>query len=128
MYGDNDRNEAIAKAEIAQEAFLASKNASDTDASNTSLVDLLKQKLSTEDFVLPHRRQVGGTHYLKQAIQPWELIEKNNLDFFQGNIIKYVMRWRDKGGLQDLRKAQHTLEHYIKIEEEVHANTERRMR
>ena len=122
MYGNNERNAAIANAENATKAYLDSKEKTAT------LADLLAQKLSQDDFQLPERRQVGGDHYLKQAIQPWELVNKNKLDFFQGNIVKYVMRWRDKGGIQDLRKAQHTLEHYIKIEEEAYANAKGHMR
>lgn len=124
MYGNNTRNEAIARAEAAHEAYITAQDSLD----NRTLQSILKQKLASDDFVVPNRRQVGGDHYLKQAIQPWELVKKNNLDFFQGNIVKYVMRWRDKGGIQDLRKAQHTLEHYIKIEEEAYADAERRMR
>lgn len=57
--------------------------------------------------------QVGGTHYKDQKIQPWDFIMSNNLDFFQGNIIKYVTRWKEKGGVEDLKKAQHYLQKYI---------------
>ena len=57
--------------------------------------------------------QVGGTHYKDQAIQPWDFILSNNLDFFQGNIVKYVVRWKEKGGVEDLKKAQHYLQKYI---------------
>lgn len=60
--------------------------------------------------------QPGGNHYLNQPIQPWDYIASNKLDFFQGNIIKYITRWRDKGGIEDLKKAQHYLEKYIEIE------------
>lgn len=57
--------------------------------------------------------QVGGDHYKTLAIQPWEIIVANNLDFFQGNIIKYVMRYKSKNGLEDLKKARHYLDHEI---------------
>jgi len=53
--------------------------------------------------------QVGGDHYKKLAIQPAQYIHANNLGFFEGNVVKYVTRWRDKGGIEDLRKAQHYL-------------------
>ena len=56
--------------------------------------------------------QVGGSHY-KSSIQPVDYIKANNLDFFQGNIIKYVSRYKEKGGIEDLRKAQHYLEKLI---------------
>lgn len=55
-------------------------------------------------------KQIGGDHYKKYAIQPIEFISKNNLTYIQGNIIKYVMRANDKGGLQDLKKALHYIE------------------
>jgi hypothetical protein len=60
--------------------------------------------------------QVGGDHYKDRAIQPAEFIYANKLDFFQGNVVKYVTRWRDKGGVADLEKAKHYLEMYIELE------------
>lgn len=50
--------------------------------------------------------QVGGNHYNKMAIQPITFIMENNLSYAQGNVIKYVCRYADKNGLQDLKKAQ----------------------
>lgn len=44
-------------------------------------------------------------HYTASAIQPVEYIVANNLDFLEGNVVKYVSRWRQKGGVEDLRKA-----------------------
>ena len=60
--------------------------------------------------------QHGGTHYKSKPIQPWDYIAQNNLGYFEGNIVKYISRWRDKGGIQDLRKAQHYLEKLIDLE------------
>jgi hypothetical protein len=51
--------------------------------------------------------QVGGSHYTDCAIQPIEYIWANKLGFSEGNIIKYVTRWKSKGGIKDLEKAQH---------------------
>lgn len=65
----------------------------------------------------PSLEQVGGTHYVDKKIQPWDYIAANNLDFFQGSIIKYVTRFRDKGGVDDLRKAQHFLAKLIELSE-----------
>lgn len=62
-------------------------------------------------------RQVAGIHYQKQKIQHWDYVAANDLDYFQGQITKYVSRWKDKNGLDDLRKAQHFLEKYIEVEE-----------
>ena len=44
-------------------------------------------------------KQVDGDHYKTQKIQPVEYIHANNLDFFEGNVVKYVTRWRNKNGL-----------------------------
>jgi hypothetical protein len=57
--------------------------------------------------------QVGGTHYKSKAIQPWDYIISNNLGYLEGNIVKYVSRWKEKGGQQDLRKARHYLDKLI---------------
>lgn len=51
--------------------------------------------------------QPGGDHYRKHAIQPVEYIDANGLDFFQGNIVKYATRHKDKGGAEDVRKIIH---------------------
>lgn len=61
-------------------------------------------------------RQVGGNHYAKHGnLQHWDVVAKFNLDYFQGQITKYVMRWKDKGGVQDLEKARHFLDKYIEV-------------
>ena len=57
-------------------------------------------------------KQIGGEHY-KTSIQPIEFILANNLGFCEGNVVKYVTRWKDKGGVQDLKKAIHYLEFLI---------------
>lgn len=49
-------------------------------------------------------RQVDGTHYQKLKIQPIQYILENKIGYCEGNIIKYVSRWQDKGGISDLRK------------------------
>lgn len=61
--------------------------------------------------------QVGGSHYKNMTIQPVEFIEKNNLGFCVGNIIKYVCRYKDKNGIEDLKKARHYIDLLIEIEE-----------
>ena len=60
----------------------------------------------------PQSRQVGGSHYRKFIIQPYELISKNNLSFFQGCVIKYVCRYLNKNKIQDLEK----IIHYCQLE------------
>jgi hypothetical protein len=61
--------------------------------------------------------QVAGTHYKSKAIQPWDYIVSNNLGYLEGNIVKYVSRWKDKGGVDDLKKAQHYLAKLIETQE-----------
>lgn len=51
--------------------------------------------------------QVGGSHYKDMRFQPIELISLLGLDFFQGNVVKYVSRHHEKGGREDLDKARH---------------------
>lgn len=60
--------------------------------------------------------QVGGNPYKDLAIQPVEYIFKNNIGYFEGCVIKYVTRWQNKGGLQDLEKAKHFLELLIELQ------------
>lgn len=49
--------------------------------------------------------QVGGDHYSKMKIQPARFINENNLQFAEGNAIKYICRHKNKGGKQDIEKA-----------------------
>ena len=62
-------------------------------------------------------KQIAGSHYSDKEIQPWDYIYANNLCYFTGNCVKYVSRWRDKGGIDDLKKAIHYLEKLIELEQ-----------
>lgn len=61
-------------------------------------------------------RQIGGGHYKQFAIQPVEFIHKNGIGFIEGNCIKYLARWREKGGIQDLEKVKHYIDLLIELE------------
>jgi hypothetical protein len=61
----------------------------------------------------PWETQVGGKHYKKYAIQPTYFLLKNNIPFVEGAIIDYIVRWRDKNGIQDLEKAKHMIDFLI---------------
>lgn len=63
------------------------------------------------------QQQIGGDHYRSKSIQPIEFILANGLGFCEGNVVKYVTRWKDKGGLADLKKARHYLDFLIESEE-----------
>jgi len=62
-------------------------------------------------------RQVAGNHY-RSGLQHWDFVALNGLDYFQGQVTKYVTRWKLKNGVDDLRKAQHFLEKYIELKGE----------
>lgn len=76
----------------------------------------------------PFKVQVGGNHYAKYAIQPLEFIVQNKISFLEGNVIKYVVRWKDKAGLQDLEKARHYLDMLIDIEKRKQLELENKMK
>lgn len=67
-------------------------------------------------------RQVDGNHYKGFGIEPMEYIIANDLNFLQGNVIKYMARYKLKGGLTDLRKAEHYLAIIIELEEQKNSN------
>ena len=60
--------------------------------------------------------QPGGNHYKDKAIQPVQYIHANGIGYCEGNVIKYVSRWREKNGLQDLLKARHYIDLLIELE------------
>ena len=64
----------------------------------------------------PYDRQVDGDHYQKLAIQPMQYSLLNGLDACQPTVIKYVTRFRDKGGIKDLEKAKHCIDMLIEFE------------
>jgi hypothetical protein len=66
-----------------------------------------------------NNQQVGGTHYKTGGEEHWDRVHRLNLDYFQGQITKYVERWKKKNGVQDLKKARHFLDKYIELQEEV---------
>ena len=67
----------------------------------------------------PQDKQIGGKHYKSFYIPPNEFISKNNLSFFQGNVVKYVCRYLTKNGIEDLEKIIHYCELEIKKMEDM---------
>jgi hypothetical protein len=64
------------------------------------------------DYILPERRQEGGTHYTEMKVQPWDVVDSWTLEqrigYFRGNAIKYLMRLGSKDSLSlDIAKAHH---------------------
>jgi hypothetical protein len=78
----------------------------------------LKRGCLTAIHVSALDKQVSGSHYKDKGIQPIIYIHANNLGFCEGNVVKYVTRWREKGGIADLRKAIHYIELLIQLETE----------
>ncbi len=62
--------------------------------------------------------QVGGTHYQTAGgLEHWDIVEMFGLSYMEGQITRYLFRWRKKGGIEDLHKARHYLDKMIEIEE-----------
>lgn len=64
----------------------------------------------------PAPQSTGETHYSKYAIEPIQFIEANKLPYHEANVIKYVSRWRDKNGVEDLKKAKWYIDRLIELE------------
>lgn len=60
--------------------------------------------------------QIGGAHYKSMPIQPVEFIHKNGIPWCEANAIKYLCRWRQKSGIEDLKKARHYIDLLIEME------------
>lgn len=60
-------------------------------------------------------KQVGGRHYKQHSIQPWNIIDEYDLDFYLGNILKYILRTKGDNQIEDLNKAIHYLERKIEL-------------
>ena len=85
----------------------------DFPAPNEKLLDVINTDLN-RDSVLDI--QHGGSHYKDKKIQPIEYITANDLDFCQGNIVKYATRHKDKNGAEDVRKIIHYAQFILKFE------------
>ncbi len=71
-----------------------------------------------EDEIADYVDGIDPEHYNKWKIEPIKFIMQNQLDFCEGNVVKYVMRWRDKNGIADLKKARQYIDFLIKYEQE----------
>jgi hypothetical protein len=64
--------------------------------------------------------QVGGDHYTSKTVQPWDAMQswmdqEGFACYLQGNVIKYIARYKEKGGVEDLKKARHYLDKMIEV-------------
>ena len=62
------------------------------------------------------KERVAHPNHYNRGIEMWDYAHSQNLDFFEGNIVKYVTRWRDKNGLEDLKKAKQYLDKLIELQ------------
>ena len=72
-------------------------------------------KEAERDYEL-YCKQVGGSHYkVRGDLQPWHIIDEYGLNYYEGNILKYLLRTKNNR-LEDLEKALHYLEKEINNE------------
>lgn len=86
----------------------------------TTGAEVIREKLAANGIGNGSARlgQVGGEHYRKFKIQPWDVIDEYELSFYAGNALKYLLRAGNKGAvLEDLRKCRHYLDKLIEVEE-----------
>ena len=62
------------------------------------------------------RKQVSGSHYADQAIEPIDYVMANDLGYCEGNVVKYVTRHKLKNGKEDILKAIHYLEFILEFQ------------
>lgn len=74
-------------------------------------------ELESLEKLIALETQVGGNHYSSMKIQPIEYTMKNEMNPLQHTVIKYVSRYQAKNGIEDLKKAIHSLELLIQFEE-----------
>ena len=88
----------------------------DTCTNPTHCVNLGRCGMRTGSQVSALDKQVSGNHYKDMPIQPAQYIHANAMGYFEGNVVKYVSRWRKKNGIADLEKAKHYIELLIEME------------
>ena len=81
-------------------------------------MEKIMTQIFDESWDDPLTAQVGGDHYKNLVIQPVEYIIANNLSYLQGSVIKYVTRYQNKNGVEDLQKAIHFIKMMIQEEED----------
>ena len=67
--------------------------------------------------------QIGGNHYASKAVQPWDAMQawmsrEEFAGYLRGNVIKYMARCNDKGGIEDVKKARHYIDKLIEVLEQ----------
>ena len=84
--------------------------------SQFSVMETTLEEIEEWNKLTAMNKQVDGNHYKDLPIQPVEYIHANALGYFEGNVVKYISRWRKKNGIADLEKAKHYIELLIELE------------
>ena len=85
--------------EVVLEQHISSYHADD--------LTLVKNEVLETQVYNPLVAQEGGGHYKDRGIQPLEYTMQNNLSFCEGNVVKYISRYKSKSGIEDLAKVIH---------------------
>jgi len=85
-------------------------------AKAVKIVKKVVEKMEPVSTTVVNTVQVGGAHYRNLTPQPWDVITAWSLGYFDGNVVKYVARFRNKDGIEDLEKAKHYLDKLIEVE------------
>lgn len=109
LYSTTKEREVLEKADELLDKLIKEREAEGFTPISTKEVTTQKEAKSALDY------QVGGNHYQKMVYQPLTFIMEQKLEFCEGNIIKYIARYKNKNGLQDLKKAQHYLKYLIEF-------------
>ena len=73
--------------------------------------------METNEYSSAFSQQIGGAHYKLMPFQPIRLIDMLDLDFCQGNVVKYMSRYKLKDGVRDLDKAKHYCQMAMELED-----------
>ena len=84
--------------------------------SRFGVIEMTIEEIEEWNKMTALNKQVAGNHYKDLPIQPVEYIHANALGYFEGNVVKYISRWRKKNGVADLEKAKHYIELLIELE------------
>lgn len=80
-----------------------------------NFLKMVAKRKAEKEAETANARQVGGDHYKTGGEEHWDRVHRLGLDYFQGQITKYIERWKKKNGVQDLMKARHFLDKYIEL-------------
>lgn len=91
-----------------------------TEEEREAMEELSRHMGEAADKALASDKQVGGDHYRQKTIQPWTAMEswmtpEEFEGYLRGNVIKYIARYKDKNGLEDIYKARHYLERLTEL-------------